>query len=926
MFIFKEVMVNADWKETLNLPKTPFPMKANLTQKEPQQIEAWQREGIYGRILGARQGAPLFSFHDGPPYANGRIHLGHALNKILKDFVVKSKTMEGFRVTYRPGWDCHGLPIELQIEKEKGRKVREEDVHAFRRLCREYAEKFIRIQREEFVRLGVFGEWDAPYRTMDYAYEATIAEAFGEVFLKGYAYKAMKSVLWCIHCETALAEAEVEYHDHASPSITVAFPFAEGQEGKLPGGLDPHRARVAIWTTTPWTLPANLAVAFHPDFDYVALRCGGADFVVAEALAEAFQKETGLRGEAVAKFKGSAMEGLKLRHPFIGRDSLCILATYVTSDTGTGCVHTAPGHGQDDYLSGLKYGLPILSPVDRRGAFHREVEHFAGMNVFAANPRVVDLLKDRGALLAEGALTHSYPHCWRCKNPLIFRATNQWFVSMAHRDLRGRALATIDSVSWVPAWGRNRIYAMMEGRPDWCLSRQRKWGVPITVLFCDSCSEPVREPRFFRAVAAEMAERGAGIWWEENPGRFLPEGYACARCSGRSFRAETDILDVWFDSGVSHRAILGHDADHAWPSEIYLEGSDQHRGWFHTSLLTSLMLEDAPPYRQVITHGFVLDGEGRAMSKSQGNVISPEEVVKKHGAEILRLWVSMVDYRDDVRFSWDLLQRNADAYLKIRNTLRYLLGNLYDFHPSDALEPQNLQEMDRYALLLLDRLVERVLRAYREFEFHVVYHELLQFCTVTLSAFYLDILKDRLYCSEAASEERRSAQTVLYRLADALVRVMAPLLPFTAEEVWKHLPDREAPSVHMARFPAASGLSEEGLVARWESLRALRDQVNKALEEARQGGRIGKSLEAAVELAPRDPAARALCEAYADRLSTLFIVSAVRLAEASEERPEVSVSVAPGEKCTRCWTVTALPAAGEGGPLCPRCASVVGAA
>ena len=917
--------MSADWKESLNLPKTPFPMKANLTQKEPEQLAAWKRTGIYGKILNSREGAPLFSFHDGPPYANGRIHLGHALNKILKDFVVKSKTMEGYRVTYRPGWDCHGLPIELQIEKEKGRKVREEDVHAFRRLCREYAEKFIQIQREEFIRLGVFGDWENPYRTMDYAYEASIARDFSQCFNKGYAYKAMKSVQWCIHCETALAEAEVEYHDHASPGITVAFPFAGGQEDKLPGGLPSRDTYVAIWTTTPWTLPANLAVAFHPEFDYVALRCGAKTYIVAQSLAESFLVETGFKGEPVTRFKGAAMEGLKLRHPFIGRDSLCILAPYVTADTGTGCVHTAPGHGQEDYLSGLKYGLPILSPVDRHGNFHREVEHFAGMNVFAANPKVVDLLKEKGALLAEGSITHSYPHCWRCKNPLIFRATNQWFIAMSHEDLRGRALSAIDSVQWVPAWGHNRIHAMMEGRPDWCLSRQRRWGVPITVLFCKACGEPVREKSFFEAAEKEIRERGAGIWWEGNADRFLPKGFSCAACGGSSFKQETDILDVWFDSGVSHDIILGHDPDLAWPSEVYLEGSDQHRGWFHTSLLTSLMLKGAPPYKRVITHGFVLDSEGRAMSKSQGNVISPDEVVKKTGAEILRLWVSMVDYRDDVRFSWDLLQRNADAYLKVRNTLRYLLGNLYDFKPSDSLPEDRLQEMDRYMLLLLDKLVERVMKAYQEFAFHVVYHELLQFCTVTLSAFYLDILKDRLYCSGAASPERRSAQTVLYRLADAVVRLMAPILPFTAEEVWPHLPERECPSVHMALFPKPGGIAEEGLAERWEALRALRDQVNKSLEEARQRGEIGKSLEAAVVLSPADKATWSLCERYRGTLAELFIVSEVRLTQPAEGKPPIAVAPATGEKCSRCWTITSAPVAAGSGVLCGRCARVVGA-
>ena len=914
--------MSADWKETLNLPKTPFPMKANLTQREPAQIAAWTEQGIYDQILESRQGAPVFSFHDGPPYANGHIHLGHALNKILKDFVVKSRTMAGYRVTYRPGWDCHGLPIELQIEKEQGRKVRDMEIHAFRKACRAYAEKFIAAQKQEFVRLGVFGDWEHPYKTMDYAYEAAIARSFVECFQKGYAYKGMKSVQWCIHCETALAEAEVEYHEHTSPTVHVAFALAQGQEGRLPAGLPPENTFAVIWTTTPWTLPANLAIAFHPSFVYVAVKCGGAVYIVAEDLLAPFFADTGLQGEVVAKFKGAQLDGLRFRHPFIDRESLGILADYVTNDTGTGCVHTAPGHGQEDYISGVKHGLPILSPVDARGVFTAEVEHFAGQRVFDANTKVIDLLRAKGALLASGSLKHSYPHCWRCKNPLIFRATEQWFMAMSHDGLRGRALAAIDSVEWVPPWGRNRIYSMMEGRPDWCVSRQRRWGVPITIVTCAACREPVREPAFFDAVVKEITERGAGIWWEGDASRFLPAGFACPKCGGTAFDQETDILDVWFDSGVSHRAILGHDADYPWPSEIYLEGSDQHRGWFHTSLLTALMLEGAPPYKQVVTHGFVLDGEGRAMSKSQGNVIAPEEVVKKAGAEILRLWVSMVDYRDDVRFSWDLISRNSEAYLKIRNTVRYLLGNLYDFRPEDAVPLEALPELDRYALMLLDRVVGRVTKAYRDFAFHLVYHEILGFCTVDLSAFYLDILKDRLYCSGAASPERRAAQTVLHRLADSLVRLMAPVLPFTAEEIWAQLPQRETSSVHMALFPEPSGLADAGLMGRWEALRSIRDGVNKALEEARKEGTIGKSLEASLRITPGDETQADLLKGYVQSLPELFIVSAVEVLPVAEAK--VEVSKAAGEKCSRCWTVTEAPVVVQDAPLCPRCAAVVG--
>ncbi len=914
----------ADWKNSLNLPRTKFPMKARLTQREPEQLRAWEEEKIYEKILAAREGAPDFSFHDGPPYANGHIHLGHALNKILKDLVVKSKTMEGYRVPYKPGWDCHGLPIELQIEKEKGRRIRDMEVHAFRRFCRHYADRYIEAQRGEFKRLGVFGDWEQPYKTMDYGYEAETARAFGECFRKGYAYKGMKSVQWCIHCGTALAEAEVEYGPHSSPTVYVAFGIAPGQEAKLPEGLPAEKSFAPIWTTTPWTLPANLAIAFHPRFTYVALRCKDGTYVVAEDLIDAFLEDTKRSGEVVARFKGAVLEGVRFRHPFLERDSVGILADYVTADTGTGCVHTAPGHGQEDYVSGVKYGLPILSPVDGRGIFHDDVAYFAGQQVFDANPKVINLLRERGALLGASTIEHSYPHCWRCKNPLIFRATMQWFIDMEHDGLRQRALAAIDGVKWLPAWGKHRIHGMMETRPDWCLSRQRRWGVPITVLTCRECGERVREPAFFETVYKNFAERGAGVWWEESASYFLPKGYRCAKCGGAEFKKETDILDVWFDSGVSHMVILGSGRESAWPAEIYLEGSDQHRGWFHTSLLTALMLKDAPPYREVITHGFVLDEEGRAMSKSQGNVIAPEEVIKKNGAEILRLWVSMVDYRDDVRFSWDLIKKSGDAYLKIRNTIRYLLGNLFDFEPAtDTVAMEQLPEMERYILLLLDGLIEKVAGAYRDMAFHVVYHELLNFCTVTLSAFYLDIVKDRLYCGSASGIERRSVQTVLFKLADALVRLMAPILSFTAEEVWRYLPGRETESVHMSRFPSPLGMKDEGLLDRWTALRDVRNDVNKALEEARTRGEIGKSLEARVKLVPSTGEQAGLLKEYESLLPELFIVSQATLTPASSGSLTVVVGRAGGEKCSRCWNVTTDPRPHPGGTLCPRCARVI---
>ncbi len=912
-----------DWKATLNLPKTSFPQKANLTQREPELLRKWQEEDLYGKIIASRKGRPPFAFHDGPPYANGHIHLGHALNKILKDIVVKSKTMQGFLVAYRPGWDCHGLPIETAIEKEKGRKVRNMENFAFRGACRDYAEKYIRIQREEFIRLGVFGDWKNPYRTMDYSYEATIARSFADCFKKGYVYKGMKPVLWCAHCETALAEAEVEYADHTSPSIYVRFPPRPGQEEKLPEGMRAPNTSVVIWTTTPWTLPANLAVAFHPKFEYVALKTGDETLVVGKELLEAFRTETGIEGEVVDTFKGADLEGILLGHPFLDRDSLCVLADYVTTEQGTGCVHTAPGHGQEDYVTGQRYGLEVISPVDHRGCFEEDTPLFGGLQVFEANPKVLEVLREEKALVALAETEHSYPHCWRCKKPLIFRATQQWFISMKHEKLRERTLEAIDKVSWVPPWGRNRIYGMVENRPDWCISRQRRWGVPITILTCSSCSEPVRDPSFFDRVHAEMEERGAGIWMDGEPERFLPEGYRCEKCGGESFERETDILDVWFDSGVSHRAIMGHDPEMPWPSEIYLEGSDQHRGWFHTSLLTSMIMEGEAPYHQVITHGFTLDGEGKAMSKSMGNVISPNEVVKKFGAEILRLWVSMVDYRDDVKFSWDLVQKNSEAYRKIRNTIRYLMSNLYDFEPGDALPVGELRDIDRYVMILLDKLIHRVTKAYEDYAFHIVYHDVLHFCSVTLSAFYLDILKDRLYCYPAGSHERRSAQTVLFHLLDSLTRLLTPILPFTSEEAWAHIPGEREESVHMARLPEPEGIHDPDLVSDWDKLKEYRDRINKCLEEARQEQVIGKSLEAELILRPEEKPLMDILRRYEERLPVLFIVSGVELAEPEEGRPPIEVARAGGEKCVRCWTFTREPVDHDSEPLCPRCSDAV---
>jgi len=913
--------VSKDYKDTLCLPKTQFPMKANLAQREPQMIEKWEKEGLYGRIMEARKDAPVFAFHDGPPYANGHIHLGHALNKILKDIVVRSRILMGNKVYYRPGWDCHGLPIELAVEKEHGKKVHGLDIHEFRKFCRGYAEKYIDIQREEFKRLGLLGDWENPYRTMEYGYEAEIARSFMECFLKGYVYKGLKPVQWCIHCQTALAEAEVEYEDHASPSVYVTFPFVVDEQAKWPEALKGFDACAVIWTTTPWTLPANLAIAFHPDFDYVAIKVKDKVYVVAEELEKLFEKETGISGAVIGKFKGKELDRLHFQHPFYDRKSLGLLAQYVTAEQGTGCVHTAPGHGQEDFISGLKYGLEILCPVDGKGNFVGDLPLFGGQNVFEANPKVISLLKEKHALLKSSTVHHSYPHCWRCKNPLIFRATKQWFISLEHESLRKNSLDAIEKVQWIPSWGRNRIYSMIENRPDWCLSRQRKWGVPITLLSCDNCGEWVKDRKFFDNVAKAIEERGAGVWLEGDPSRFLPEGFGCTKCGGKKFSAEQDILDVWFDSGVSHKAVLGKNPDLPWPSELYLEGSDQHRGWFHTSLLTSIILEGKAPYKSVITHGFTLDGQGRKMAKSMGNVIPPSEVTKKYGAEVLRLWVSMVDYRDDVRLSWELLNQNAEAYMKIRNTIRYLIGNLNGFDADkDMIPAGKMLEMDRYILYLFNRLVPKVVKAYDDYAFHIINRELLQFCTVTLSSFYLDIIKDRLYCSAEKSLERLSAQTVLYMVLVKMLKLMAPILPFTAEEAWGYLYGEKAPTIHAEIFPKPFIEEDAGVVERWDKLREVRETVNKALEECRQKGEIGKSLEAKVFLKMKDPATLALLRQYEKLLPEVFIVSQAEVAEGED-----SVTVVPleGARCARCWNVPVEPVRAGDDELCPRCAGVV---
>ncbi len=908
-----------DYKETLNLPKTDFPMKANLTKREPIILEKWERMGIYKKMLEKNKGGKVFVLHDGPPYANGHIHMGTALNKILKDIIIKSKNMDGYYTPYVPGWDCHGLPIEFQVEKELGKKKDELEVLDFRRKCRAFAEKFIDIQRSEFKRLGVFGEWDNPYITMDYVYEADIVREFGKFVEGGYVYIGNKPVYWCPNCETALAEAEVEYGDKESPSIYVAFPFKDDPGSRI-DGLKGKRSFVVIWTTTPWTIPANLAVCLHPDADYVGYEVEGNTYIVAHYLLPILEEELGWKGEIVARFQGKDLEGLRLKHPLYDKDSLIIVGDHVTLDTGTGCVHTAPGHGEEDYEIGLKYNLPIYAPVDEKGRFTDDVEFFKGMNVFSANRHVVDKLREFGLLLKEGKIIHSYPHCWRCKEPVIFRATRQWFISIDHNELRKKLLSTIEKkVRWIPDWGKNRIYSMVETRPDWCISRQRFWGVPIVAFYCRNCGALQLSRDICEHVARIFEEHGADVWFSMDEKDLLPDGYRCVKCGGDSFVKEKDILDVWFDSGVSFAAVLERRKYLGFPSDMYLEGSDQHRGWFHSSLICSVATRGEPPYREILTHGFVVDGKGRKMSKSLGNVILPEEIINKYGAEILRLWVSAEDYRDDVRISEEILKRNVEVYRRVRNTIRFLLGNLYDFEPErDRVPYEKLFEIDRWILARLELLKRRVKKAYREYRFHIVYHSIHNFCVVDLSSLYLDILKDRLYIYPPKSLERRSSQSAIYEILRTLLPLICPIFSFTAEEAWEHMPGEKSESIFLEHFPEDNdNYMDEELLKRWDRLLEVREMVTKALEEARVKKTIGHSLDAEVflQLPPED---YELFKGWGEEnLSYYFIVSKVHI----EKGDEVSVRVdkVKGEKCLRCWRYGDVDENG----LCKRCFSIL---
>jgi isoleucyl-tRNA synthetase len=944
-------------KSTLNLPQTAFPMKANLPQNEPRLLAEWEQSEIYHQIQRARASAPTYVLHDGPPYPTGTIHLGTGLNKILKDMVVKSKTMAGFRAPYVPGWDCHGLPIETQVEKELGKKGAVSPAE-FRRMCREFALKYVEQHRRDFKRLGVFGRWEKPYLTMDPHNEAAIAGAFLTFLEKGYIYRGLKPVYWCICDRTALAEAEVEYEDHTSPSIWVRYKVvsAEQQPTKNQGGF-----YALVWTTTPWTLPASMALAFHPRFQYVLANDEQGDtYIVAEELLSRAAEQTGLQlAAAPGRFTGSRFEGAKFQHPFLDRVVPGVLGEHVTLEQGSGIVHTAPGHGADDFRTGQQYGLQTYAPLDDDGRFVEGLPEYKGKSVFEANPAVIELLQSRGTLVQVSKLQHSYPHCWRCHNPVIFRATEQWFVQLDNNaagttragdpgtdsvsapkapSLRGRALAEIDKVTWTPAWGRERIHDMIAERPDWCISRQRFWGVPLVIFYCRGCKAQLNDFAALRNVLTFFEKEGADAWYTHTAEELLPPGTKCAQCGGTKWQKESDILDVWFDSGSTHLAVLDPpgtpNAELPWPADMYLEGPDQYRGWFHSSLLIGVGVRDGAPYRHVLTHGWTLDEHGRPMSKSLGNVVLPTEICDKWGADLLRLWVASQDYTTDVRMSSNVMTQLSEAYRKLRNTFRFALGNLAEFDPArDAVAEDQMEELDRWMLARTMELAVQCRKWYEAFEFHRVFHAVHDFAVVELSAFYFDVLKDRLYTFAPNNRARRSAQTAIWRISSALLRLMAPIMVFTSEEIWSHFPKRadDPASVHLTLLPESGDLAvspvEKTISENWEKLLDLRRSVLVALEAARNSKVISGALEARVRLNGAHADA-AVWKKYAPQLPMLFIVSQVQIVEPGEPLNNDSclgIDRAEGGKCERCWNYsTHVGESADYPTVCERCVAALG--
>jgi isoleucyl-tRNA synthetase len=946
-------------KSTLNLPQTAFPMKAGLPVNEPIRLAAWQQQDIYAQIRTARAGAPKYILHDGPPYANGAIHLGHALNKCIKDFVVKTKTMAGFDSPYVPGWDCHGLPIEIKVDEQLGRKKLEMDPLAVRKACREYAQKYVDLQRSQFERIGVFGRWDNPYLTMSLPYEASIVETFYDFFEKGFVYKGLKPVYWCIHDKTALAEAEIEYEMHTSPSIYVRYKLTSEA-----AAIDPALAGLPvytiIWTTTPWTLPASLAVAFNPELDYVALQnTDGNVYIVAEALAEATKQACKLpAAKEIARFKGTQLDRVTFQHPFLDREILGVNADYVTTEQGTGAVHTAPSHGADDFATGTKYGLSQLCDVDAAGRLRNGLPEYDGLQIFKANPAIIELVRSRGALMGLSEIHHSYPHCWRCHNPVIFRATEQWFISMetpmtapdgSPTTFRQRTLDEIATVKWDPSWGQERISNMIATRPDWTISRQRIWGVPIAVFMCEKCHTPLNDPAINKSIVALFHKEGADAWYAHDVASLLPAGTTCASCGATEFRKEMDILDVWFESGASWHAVLDVEPELHWPADLYTEGGDQHRGWFHSSILTSVAVRGKAPYKMVATSGWTLDEQGRAFSKSLGNGVDPVDIAKRLGGEIIRLWVASVDFREDVAASENLMQRVSDNYRKLRNTFRFLLGNLHDFDPSTnaVRDFAKLEPLDQYILAKLAELDKKIRKAYDDFEFHRAYHALNEFTNTDLSALYLDVLKDRLYTFAPNHPGRRSAQTAMWHIAETLTRLVAPILSFTAEEVWQSLPKvegREA-SVHLALFPALAQTVPSGtsdLLSDWQRLLEVRDHILFGLEKLRASKVIGKALEAEVRIKHwSSPSMMTLLHKYSTALPELFNVSGVEVDPASpteESSKDTSgfsigshqsmfdIKKSDAPKCERCWRYVPDVGNEDNYPtVCLRCAEALDA-
>jgi len=926
------------YKSTLNLPRTAFGMKADLARKEPVLIERWEKEGLYQAIRESRAGSPPYTLHDGPPYPTGDLHIGTGMNKILKDFVIRYRNMAGFDAPFVPGWDCHGLPIEHKVMTELGEKAADMTEAEIRGLCLKFALRFVEANRRQFRSLGCLGRWEDPYLTIKPAYEAGVLRVFGKLVEKGYVFRQLKPIHWCRSCRTALAEAELEYGERSDYSVFVEFPFLEDSGRRLAAaaGLEDSLSSslsILIWTTTPWTLPANRAVAVSPSYEYALLRAvrpeGGQErlLVVAKDAVSRLAEETGLNlSPAVAAVSGRELLGLEYRHPLSGRGCPVIEAGYVTLEDGTGCVHTAPGHGSEDYASGVRHGLEVFSPVDAAGRFTEQVGDLAGLEVFEANPVICQRLRDAGLLWAEGRISHSYPHCWRCHSPVIFRATQQWFVSLSHRDLRARVLEEASRVSWIPDWGYNRIRGMLEQRPDWCISRQRNWGVPIPAFYCTSCGEALLSGEVIEKVAELFAAEGADSWFTRSVAELLPPGTACPACGGTDFRKENDIFDVWFESGSSHRSVVMQEEGLRFPADLYLEGSDQHRGWFQLSLLLATAAEDRAPYRSVLTHGFVVDGKGEKMSKSRGNFISVTEALKKFPADILRLWFASVDYRRDIHVSFDLMGQIADAYRKIRNTFRHVLGNLNDFTPeADLLPLEKMEEIDRWILASVSRLSESVAGAYENFEFHRVYRDIHNFCVVQMSSIYLDVCKDRLYTWPASSSRRRSCQSALWRIAVVLAKFLAPIIPFTTEEIWGELSGKLGvegqTSIHLSRWPReAADWRDDGLLSRWERLLGVREEVLKALEASRAAGEIGTSLAAQVVLEGGEGLA-GLLEDYRETLPELFIVSSVRLLPGNGPL-RVRIEPAPGKKCERCWKYS--PSVGEDAEhpiICGECRS-----